>query len=132
MSLVVYTRLIILSKGKWEALHFCFWSFTLILWGYVLGRKEGLPKQISFKDNVYLCFAVWCLIHGASVSVSDIAVRCAEEALLPCEVLRDTSITYERVSWYKVRKKHKYISIRVVCFAFLPDAGLSHIKRVIL
>ncbi|NWS39673.1 CD83 protein, partial [Probosciger aterrimus] len=45
---------------------------------------------------------VLCLICGASVSVQDIAVSCAEEALLPCEVLRDTSITYQTVSWYKM------------------------------
>lgn len=80
---------------------------------------------------IILC-NVWCLIRGASVAVPDIAVRCAEEALLPCKVLRDTSITYQTVSWYKVSKKHKYISIRAVWFAFLLDAGLSYIKCVIL
>ncbi|NXL43009.1 CD83 protein, partial [Podilymbus podiceps] len=57
---------------------------------------------ISFKGNVYLCFAVWCLIHGASVAVPDVAVRCAEEVLLPCKVLRDSSITYQTASWYKM------------------------------
>ncbi|NXT52582.1 CD83 protein, partial [Pluvianellus socialis] len=45
---------------------------------------------------------VWCLIHGASVAVPEIAVRCAEEALLPCKVLRDSSITYQTASWYKM------------------------------
>ncbi|NXD66567.1 CD83 protein, partial [Eolophus roseicapillus] len=65
---------------------------------------------ISFKDNMYLCFAVWCLIRGASVSVQDIAVSCAEEALLPCEVLRDTSITYQTVSWYKMAGEGKGIT----------------------
>ncbi|NWS53015.1 CD83 protein, partial [Chunga burmeisteri] len=57
---------------------------------------------ISFKDDVYLCFAVWCLICGASVAVPDIAVRCAEEVLLPCEVIQDSSITYQTASWYKM------------------------------
>ncbi|NWX17611.1 CD83 protein, partial [Aegotheles bennettii] len=44
----------------------------------------------------------WCLITGASVAVPDVAVRCAEEVLLPCKVLRDSSITYQTVSWYKM------------------------------
>ncbi|XP_065688225.1 CD83 antigen [Patagioenas fasciata] len=45
---------------------------------------------------------VWCLIHGASVAVPDVAVKCAEEVLLPCKVLWDSSITYQRASWYKM------------------------------
>ncbi|NXN64794.1 CD83 protein, partial [Himantopus himantopus] len=45
---------------------------------------------------------VWCLIHGTSVVVPDISVRCTEEVLLPCEVLRDSSITYQTASWYKM------------------------------
>ncbi|NWQ77997.1 CD83 protein, partial [Columbina picui] len=45
---------------------------------------------------------VWCLIHGASVAVPDVAVRCAEEVLLPCKVLWDSSITYQSASWYKM------------------------------
>ncbi|KAK2530454.1 CD83 antigen [Columba livia] len=45
---------------------------------------------------------VWCLIHGASVAVPDVAVRCAEEVLLPCKVLWDSSVTYQRASWYKM------------------------------
>ncbi|NXF33257.1 CD83 protein, partial [Nyctibius bracteatus] len=57
---------------------------------------------ISFKGDMYLCFAVWCLISGVSVTVPDVAVRCAEEALLPCKVLQDSSITYQRASWYKM------------------------------
>ncbi|NXJ96593.1 CD83 protein, partial [Corythaixoides concolor] len=57
---------------------------------------------ISFKGDVYLCFAVWCLIRGASVAVPDVAVRCAEEALLSCKVARDSSITYQTASWYKM------------------------------
>ncbi|KAF1627214.1 CD83 antigen, partial [Eudyptes chrysocome] len=59
-------------------------------------------QAISFKGNVYLCFAVWCLISGASVAVPDVAVRCAEEALLPCKVLRNSSIIYQTASWYKM------------------------------
>ncbi|NXI43140.1 CD83 protein, partial [Galbula dea] len=45
---------------------------------------------------------VWCLTHGTSVPVPDVAVRCAEEVLLPCKVLRDSSITYHTASWYKM------------------------------
>lgn len=37
------------------------------------------------------------------------AVRCTEEVLLPCKVLRDSSITYQTASWYKVRKKPKLL-----------------------
>lgn len=66
---------------------------------------EDTTEGIRFKGDVYLCFAVWCLIHGASVAVPDVAVRCAEEVLLPCKVLWDSSITYQTASWYKVRKK---------------------------
>lgn len=65
---------------------------------------EDITEGIPFKGDVYLCFAVWCLIHGASVAVPDVAVRCAEEVLLPCKVLWDSSVTYQRASWYKVRK----------------------------
>ncbi|KAM4684562.1 CD83 antigen [Amazona ochrocephala] len=57
---------------------------------------------------------VWCLIRGASASVPDIAVRCAEEALLPCEVLRDTSITYQTVSWYKMAGEGEEIAWKVL------------------
>ncbi|NXW49561.1 CD83 protein, partial [Nyctiprogne leucopyga] len=45
---------------------------------------------------------VWCLVSGLSVAVPDVAVRCAEEVLLPCKVLRDSSITYQTASWYKM------------------------------
>ncbi|NXY20654.1 CD83 protein, partial [Atrichornis clamosus] len=55
-----------------------------------------------FKGAVYLCFAVWCLIRGTSVAVPGIAVRCAEEAVLPCKVLQDSSISYQTASWYKM------------------------------
>ncbi|NXH12145.1 CD83 protein, partial [Bucco capensis] len=50
---------------------------------------------------IILC-NVWCLIRGASVAVPDVAVRCAEEVLLPCKVLQDFSITYQTASWYKM------------------------------
>nr|XP_005023754.3 LOW QUALITY PROTEIN: CD83 antigen [Anas platyrhynchos] len=50
---------------------------------------------------VTLC-NVWCLVHGAAVTVPDVAVRCAEEALLPCKVLQDSLVTYQTVSWYKM------------------------------
>ncbi|KAM6410580.1 CD83 antigen isoform 2-T2 [Pluvialis apricaria] len=50
---------------------------------------------------VILC-NVWCLIHGVSMVVPDIAVRCTEEVLLPCEVLQDSSVTYQTASWYKM------------------------------
>lgn len=54
---------------------------------------------------MYLCLAVWSLINGAAVAVPDVAVTCFEEALLSCKVLQDSSIAYQAVSWYKVRKK---------------------------
>ncbi|NXY60036.1 CD83 protein, partial [Callaeas wilsoni] len=57
---------------------------------------------ISFKGDVYLCFAVWCLIRGTSVMIPDVAVRCAEEAVLPCKVFQDSSISYQTASWYKM------------------------------
>ncbi|XP_069709188.1 CD83 antigen [Phaenicophaeus curvirostris] len=50
---------------------------------------------------VILC-NVWCLISGVPVAVPGIAVRCAEEVLLPCKILRDSSVTYQRASWYKM------------------------------
>ncbi|NXN17205.1 CD83 protein, partial [Indicator maculatus] len=69
---------------------------------------------ISFKSHVYLCFAVWCSIHGASVVVPDMAVRCAEEVLLPCKVLHDSSIAYQTVSWYKMDGKGKGITWKIL------------------
>ncbi|NXE48433.1 CD83 protein, partial [Casuarius casuarius] len=47
-------------------------------------------------------FAVCCLIRGASVAAPDVAVRCAEEVLLPCKVRQDSTVTYQTVSWYKM------------------------------
>ncbi|XP_075351733.1 CD83 antigen [Mycteria americana] len=58
-------------------------------------------SSVVYALLVILC-NVWCLISGASVAVPDVAVRCAEEALLPCKVLRDSSITYQTASWYKM------------------------------
>ncbi|NWI90473.1 CD83 protein, partial [Pitta sordida] len=50
---------------------------------------------------IILC-NVWCSIHGTSVVVPGVAVRCGEEALLPCKVLQDSSITSQAASWYKM------------------------------
>ncbi|NXH31992.1 CD83 protein, partial [Myiagra hebetior] len=50
---------------------------------------------------IILC-NVWCLIRGTSVMIPGIAVRCAEEAVLPCKVLQDSSVSYQTASWYKM------------------------------
>ncbi|OXB67911.1 hypothetical protein ASZ78_016374 [Callipepla squamata] len=50
---------------------------------------------------------VWSLIIGAAVAVPDVAVTCSEEALLPCKVLQDSSITYQAVSWSKPQASFK-------------------------
>ncbi|NWT53319.1 CD83 protein, partial [Erythrocercus mccallii] len=50
---------------------------------------------------IFLC-NVWCLIRGTSVMIPDVAVRCAEEAVLPCKALQDPSISYQTASWYKM------------------------------
>ncbi|NXE22338.1 CD83 protein, partial [Ardeotis kori] len=71
-------------------------------------------EAISSKDVVYLCFAVWCLIHGASVAVPDVTVRCAEEALLPCKVLQDSSVTYQTASWYKMAGSGEGIAWKIL------------------
>ncbi|XP_010226539.1 PREDICTED: CD83 antigen [Tinamus guttatus] len=52
--------------------------------------------------RLFILCNVWCLIRGASVAVPDVAVRCAEEVLLPCKVHQDSTVTYQTVSWYKV------------------------------
>ncbi|KAM6142947.1 CD83 antigen [Phoenicopterus ruber ruber] len=62
---------------------------------------------------VILC-NVWCLIRGASVAVPDVAVRCAEEVLLPCKVLRDSSITYQTATWYKMAGDGEGIAWKVL------------------
>ncbi|NWV43128.1 CD83 protein, partial [Grantiella picta] len=69
---------------------------------------------ISFKGDVYLCFAVWCLIRGTSVMIPGIAVRCAEEAVLPCTVLQDSSISYQTASWYKMAGDSEAITWEVL------------------
>ncbi|NXO33785.1 CD83 protein, partial [Locustella ochotensis] len=50
---------------------------------------------------IFLC-NVWGLIRGTSVMISDVAVKCAEEAVLPCKALQDPSISYQTASWYKM------------------------------
>ncbi|NWZ65570.1 CD83 protein, partial [Acrocephalus arundinaceus] len=45
---------------------------------------------------------VWCLIRATSVMIPDVAVRCAEEAVLPCKALQDATISYQTASWYKM------------------------------
>ncbi|NXI16445.1 CD83 protein, partial [Irena cyanogastra] len=50
---------------------------------------------------IVLC-NVWCLIRGTSVMIPDVAVRCAEEVVLPCKALQDSSISYQTASWYKM------------------------------
>uniref|UniRef100_A0A8C3PQL6 CD83 molecule n=1 Tax=Calidris pygmaea TaxID=425635 RepID=A0A8C3PQL6_9CHAR len=62
---------------------------------------------------IILC-NVRCLIHGASVVVPDVAVRCAEEVLLPCKVLRDSSVTYQTASWYKMAGNGEGIAWKVL------------------
>ncbi|NWQ66417.1 CD83 protein, partial [Neopipo cinnamomea] len=62
---------------------------------------------------IILC-NVWCLIRGTSAAVPDVAVRCAEEALLPCKVLQDTSIAYQTASWYKMAGYGKGIAWEVL------------------
>ncbi|NXR08606.1 CD83 protein, partial [Semnornis frantzii] len=57
---------------------------------------------------------VWCLIPGVSMVVLDMAVRCTEEVLLPCKVLRDSSIAYQTASWYKMDGNGKDITWKVV------------------
>ncbi|NXR00834.1 CD83 protein, partial [Sagittarius serpentarius] len=58
-------------------------------------------SSVAYALLVTLC-NISCLISGASLAVPDVAVRCAEEALLPCKVLRDSSIAYQTASWYKM------------------------------
>ncbi|NXX55749.1 CD83 protein, partial [Scopus umbretta] len=57
---------------------------------------------------------VWCLINGDFVAVPDVAVRCAEEVLLPCKVLRDSSITHQTASWYKMAGEGEGIAWKVL------------------
>ncbi|NWV65666.1 CD83 protein, partial [Malurus elegans] len=53
---------------------------------------------------------VWRLIRGTSVMIPGVAVRCAEEAVLPCKVLQESSISYQTVSWYKMAGDSKGIT----------------------
>ncbi|NWI33754.1 CD83 protein, partial [Sula dactylatra] len=62
---------------------------------------------------IILC-NVWCLVSGVSVAVPDVAVRCAEEALLPCKILRDSSVTYQAASWYKMAADGEGIAWKVL------------------
>ncbi|NXG74929.1 CD83 protein, partial [Baryphthengus martii] len=54
------------------------------------------------------------LIHGASVAVPDVAVRCAEEVQLPCKVLQDSSVAYQTASWYKMDADGEGIAWKVL------------------
>ncbi|XP_066180326.1 CD83 antigen [Sylvia atricapilla] len=71
---------------------------------------------MSFGDCTLLIFLcnLWCLIRGTSVMIPDVAVRCAEEAVLPCKALQDPSISYQTVSWYKMAEDGKGIAWEVL------------------
>ncbi|XP_023775437.1 CD83 antigen-like [Cyanistes caeruleus] len=62
---------------------------------------------------ILLC-NVWCLISGTSVMIPDVAVKCAEEALLPCKALQDSSVSYQTASWYKMAGDSKGIAWEVL------------------
>ncbi|XP_063276222.1 CD83 antigen [Prinia subflava] len=62
---------------------------------------------------IFLC-NVWCLIRGTSVMIADVAVRCAEEAVLPCKALQDPSISYQTASWYKMAGDSEEIAWEVL------------------
>ncbi|NWR08383.1 CD83 protein, partial [Paradoxornis webbianus] len=57
---------------------------------------------------------VWCLIRGTSAMIPDVAVRCAEEAVLPCRALQDSSVSYQTASWYKMVEDSKGIAWEVL------------------
>ncbi|XP_054674004.1 CD83 antigen isoform X1 [Grus americana] len=67
-------------------------------------------SSVVYALLIILC-NVWCLIRGASVAVPDVAVRCAEEVLLPCKVLRDSSITYQTATWYKSSLRRVWLQL---------------------
>ncbi|NXH76028.1 CD83 protein, partial [Hydrobates tethys] len=69
--------------------------------------------SVVYSPLIVLC-NVWCLISEASVAVPDVAVRCTEEVLLPCKVLRDSSITYQTASWYKMAGDGEGIAWKVL------------------
>uniref|UniRef100_A0A674HHY4 CD83 molecule n=1 Tax=Taeniopygia guttata TaxID=59729 RepID=A0A674HHY4_TAEGU len=62
---------------------------------------------------IILC-NVWCLIRGTSVMIPDVAVRCAEEVVLPCKALQDSSISYQTASWYKMAGDSERIAWEVL------------------
>ncbi|XP_009087025.2 CD83 antigen [Serinus canaria] len=62
---------------------------------------------------IVLC-NVWCLIRGTSVMIPDVAVRCAEDVVLPCKALQDSSISYQTVSWYKMAGDSEEIAWEVL------------------
>ncbi|XP_010148723.1 PREDICTED: CD83 antigen, partial [Eurypyga helias] len=57
---------------------------------------------------------VWFLVSSASVAEPDVTVRCAEEVLLPCNVLQDSSVTYQTASWYKMSGSGEGIAWKVL------------------
>ncbi|NXT81873.1 CD83 protein, partial [Zapornia atra] len=57
---------------------------------------------------------VLSLVHGASLVIPDVAVRCAEEVLLPCKALQDPSITYQTATWYKMARDGEGIAWKVL------------------
>ncbi|NXP50228.1 CD83 protein, partial [Heliornis fulica] len=57
---------------------------------------------------------VWSLICGASLVIPNVAVRCAEEVLLPCNILRDSSVTYQTATWYKMAGDGEGIAWKVL------------------
>ncbi|XP_016151653.1 PREDICTED: CD83 antigen [Ficedula albicollis] len=75
---------------------------------------------------IVLC-NVWCLIRGSSVMIPDVSVRCAEEAVLPCKALQDSSISYQTVSWYKMAGDSEEMAWEVldVEFHYPQEAGGS-------
>lgn len=57
---------------------------------------------------------VWSLTNGAVVAVPDVVVTCSEEALLPCKILQDSSVTNQAVSWYKMSRAGDEIAWKVL------------------
>lgn len=109
---------------------FSFLVFHVYFVVVCLGKLGRITKAVPFKIVVYLCFAVWCLIHGASMVVPDVAVRCAEEVLLPCKALHDSSTAYQTASWYKVRTKSNLLEqsalLSCLILACLIQSGLFY------
>lgn len=57
---------------------------------------------LTYYTRLVILSNVWCFLRGTSVAIREVAVRCTEEALLPCEALQDPQVIYEAVSWYKI------------------------------